>query len=64
MSFWSSTIFGTKPDFSFDNYARVIITDLYRDQLFKTLRIGVSSVLSETETRAFLIFCFMTKYFF
>ena len=40
MSFWTSTIFGTKPDFSFDNYARVIITDLYRDQLFKTLRIA------------------------
>ena len=40
MSFWTSTIFGTKPDFSFDNYARVIVTDLYRDQLFKTLRIA------------------------
>jgi len=41
MSFWTSTIYGTKPDFSFDNYARVIFTELYRDQLFKTLRIAV-----------------------
>ena len=41
MSFWTSTIFGTKPDFSFDNYARVLVTELYRDQLFKTLRIAV-----------------------
>ena len=41
MSFWTSTMFGTKPDFSFDNYARVIVTELYRDQLFKTLRIAV-----------------------
>jgi spermidine/putrescine transport system permease protein len=41
MSFWTSTIYGTKPDFSFDNYARVIVTELYRDQLFKTLRIAV-----------------------
>ncbi len=41
MSFWTSTIYGTKPDFTFDNYARVIITELYRDQLFKTLRIAV-----------------------
>ncbi|NNE85783.1 MAG: hypothetical protein HKN28_17610, partial [Alphaproteobacteria bacterium] len=40
MSFWTSTIFGTKPDFSFDNYARVLVTELYRDQLFKTLRIA------------------------
>ena len=41
MSFWTSTMFGTKPDFQFDNYARVIVTELYRDQLFKTLRIAV-----------------------
>lgn len=41
MSFWTSTIYGTKPDFTFDNYARVIFTELYRDQLFKTLRIAV-----------------------
>ena len=41
MSFWTSTIFGTKPDFSFENYARVLVTELYRDQLFKTLRIAV-----------------------
>ncbi|NKB49053.1 MAG: ABC transporter permease subunit [Alphaproteobacteria bacterium] len=40
MSFWTSTIFGTKPDFSLDNYARVLVTELYRDQLFKTLRIA------------------------
>ena len=41
MSFWTSTIFGTKPDFSFENYARVLVTELYRDQLFKTLRIAL-----------------------
>ncbi|MFT5440259.1 MAG: ABC-type spermidine/putrescine transport system permease subunit I [Alphaproteobacteria bacterium] len=43
MSFWTSTIFGTKPDFSFDNYARVLVTELYRDQLFKTLRIAFTT---------------------
>lgn len=41
MSFWTSTIYGTRPDFSFDNYARVLVTELYRDQLFKTLRIAI-----------------------
>ncbi|MDH3737731.1 MAG: ABC transporter permease [Alphaproteobacteria bacterium] len=40
MSFWTSNMFGTKPDFQFDNYARVLVTELYRDQLFKTLRIA------------------------
>ena len=45
MSFWTSTIFGTRPDFSFDNYARVLVTDLYRDQLFKTLRIALMTTV-------------------
>lgn len=45
MSFWTSTIFGTRPDFSFDNYARVVVTDLYRDQLFKTLRIAAMTTV-------------------
>ncbi len=40
MSFWTSSIYGTKPDFIFDNYLRVFGTELYRDQLFKTLRIA------------------------
>ena len=41
MSFWTSSMFGTRPDFQFDNYARVIVTELYRDQLIKTLRIAL-----------------------
>jgi ABC-type spermidine/putrescine transport system permease subunit I len=40
MSFWTSTIFGTKPDFSFANYSRIFVIELYSDQLFKTLRIA------------------------
>ena len=36
MSFWSSTIFGTSPDFTFENFKRVIFTELYREQLIKT----------------------------
>ena len=45
MSFWTSTIFGTKPDFSFANYLRIFVTDLYSDQLFKTLRIAAMTTL-------------------
>lgn len=41
MSFWRSTIFGTTADFSFANYARIIETPLYREQLLKTLRIAL-----------------------
>jgi spermidine/putrescine transport system permease protein len=45
MSFWSSTIFGTKPDFSFANYSRIFTTELYSDQLFKTLRIAAMTTM-------------------
>jgi spermidine/putrescine transport system permease protein len=45
MSFWTSTIFGTKPDFSFANYSRIFVTELYSDQLFKTLRIAAMTTL-------------------
>jgi spermidine/putrescine transport system permease protein len=45
MSFWTSTIFGTKPDFSFANYLRIFVTELYSDQLFKTLRIAAMTTL-------------------
>lgn len=41
MSFWTSTIFGTTPDFSLANYARIINSPLYRDQMLKTLRIAL-----------------------
>jgi spermidine/putrescine transport system permease protein len=40
MSFWTSTIYGTSPDFTFGNFKRVLFTELYREQLFKTLRIA------------------------
>ncbi len=45
MSFWTSSIFGTKPDFSFDNFSRVFFTELYRDQLIKTLRIAFMTTM-------------------
>jgi len=41
MSFWTSTIFGTTPDFSFENYSRIIYSPLYREQILKTLRIAL-----------------------
>jgi spermidine/putrescine transport system permease protein len=37
LSFWTSTIFGTTPDFQFGNYVQALITPLYRDLLLKTL---------------------------
>ena len=45
MSFWSSTIFGTSPDFTFENFKRVIFTELYREQLIKTLRIAAITTI-------------------
>ena len=41
MSFWTSTISGTRPDFSLANYLRIIDSPLYREQLIKTLRIAL-----------------------
>jgi spermidine/putrescine transport system permease protein len=45
MSFWKSTIFGTHPDFIFDNYKRVFGNSLYTGQLLSTLRIAVVTTL-------------------
>ena len=43
MSFWKSTIYGTRPDFIFDNYRRVFANSLYVNQLLATLRIAVTT---------------------
>ncbi len=45
MSFWKSTIFGTRPDFVLENYARIFGNPLYYEQLLKTLRIAVVTTL-------------------
>jgi len=45
MSFWKSTIFGTHPDFVFDNYKRVFGSSLYTGQLLNTLRIAATTTL-------------------
>ncbi len=45
MSFWTSTIFGTRPDFQFGNYARLLETPLYGELLLKTLRIAIVTTL-------------------
>lgn len=41
MSFWKSTIFGTHPDFIFDNYRRVFSNSLYVTQLVRTIRMAI-----------------------
>jgi spermidine/putrescine transport system permease protein len=47
MSFWKSTIFGTRPDFQFGNYTRQLTEPLYGQLLLKSLRIAtVSTVLA------------------
>jgi spermidine/putrescine transport system permease protein len=43
MSFWTSTIFGTTPDFSFANYARIVNSPFYREQILKTIRIALTT---------------------
>lgn len=43
MSFWTSSIFGTKPDFVFTNYARLFTEPLYGHMVLKTLRIAVAT---------------------
>ena len=45
MSFWTSSVFGTKPAFEIANFARQIENPLYSVLLFKTLRIALVSVL-------------------
>lgn len=46
MSFWKSTIFGTRPDFIFDNYRRVFSHWLYTGQLLSTLGIAVATTIA------------------
>lgn len=43
MSFWKSTIFGTRPDFQFGNYARQLSEPLYGTLMLKSLRIATIS---------------------
>src|SRR5438128_3633270 len=45
MSFWKSTIFGTRPDFQLGNYARQLSEPLYGTLLLKSLRIATVSTL-------------------
>lgn len=45
MSFWKSTIFGTRPDFIFDNYVRVFSNWLYVGQLINTLALAIGTTL-------------------
>jgi len=45
MSFWKSTIFGTRPDFQLGNYARQLAEPLYGTLLLKSLRIAAASTL-------------------
>ena len=47
LSFWRSSMFGTEPDFTLANYARVLVTPLYRQQLLRTLGIaGVTTLVT------------------
>lgn len=43
MSFWKSTMFGTRPDFQFGNYARQLSEPLYCTLMLKSLRIAAIS---------------------
>jgi spermidine/putrescine transport system permease protein len=45
MSFWKSTIFGTRPDFQLGNYARQLSEPLYGTLMLKSLRIATVSTL-------------------
>jgi spermidine/putrescine transport system permease protein len=45
MSFWTSSVFGTKPAFQFGNYARQLSEPLYGTLLLKTLRIAAITTL-------------------
>jgi spermidine/putrescine transport system permease protein len=45
MSFWKSTIYGTRPDFILDNYRRVFGNSLYVNQLLITLRISITTTV-------------------
>lgn len=46
MSFWKSTIFGTRPDFIFDNYRRVFSNWLYTGQLLSTLGLAIATTIA------------------
>jgi spermidine/putrescine transport system permease protein len=46
MSFWKSTIFGTRPDFIFDNYRRVFGSWLYIGQLISTLGVALATTIA------------------
>lgn len=45
MSFWTSTIFGTRPDFQLGNYTRQVSEPLYGTLMLKSLRIATISTL-------------------
>lgn len=45
ISFWKSSIFGTRPDFQFGNYLRVFTEPLYANMIVKTLRIAVTATV-------------------
>lgn len=45
VSFWSSGYYGTQPDFTLKNYARIFQSPLYVGQLLKTLRIGLEATV-------------------
>jgi spermidine/putrescine transport system permease protein len=45
VSFWVSGYYGTRPDFSLSNYARIFQNELYGLQLLKTLRIALVATL-------------------
>lgn len=45
MSFWKSTIFGTRPDFQLGNYARQVAEPLYGQLMAKSLRIATVSTM-------------------
>ncbi|MDI3470562.1 MAG: spermidine/putrescine import ABC transporter permease protein PotB [Pseudolabrys sp.] len=57
MSVWKSTILGTVPAFQFGNYIEALTTPLYRDLLFKTVRIGVVTTVLSLLTSYPIAYC-------
>lgn len=45
MSFWKSSIMGTRADFQFGNYARILAQPVYWQQLVQTLQIALVTTL-------------------
>ncbi|AMN44007.1 spermidine/putrescine ABC transporter permease [Rhodoplanes sp. Z2-YC6860] len=45
MSFWTSGMFGLKPDFQFGNYALILGNPLYATLILKTLRVALVATL-------------------